>query len=173
MKKFSDFKPVKSKRVNEADETGEEMVKANLPENIEGQEETQEVESTEEGSVSKFFSKLFESREMAHIYHLQVRGDEGSYAAHTSLNEYYEGILGIIDELIETYQGQYGLIEEYDVIDTSETKTKERITYFEDLVEYIKHARKCISIEDTHLHSIIDDFVVLAYKTLYKLKFTK
>jgi hypothetical protein len=35
-----------------------------------------------EGSVV-VFSKLFESREMAHVYHLQVRGDEGSHAAHT------------------------------------------------------------------------------------------
>jgi hypothetical protein len=35
-----------------------------------------------EGSVVAFFSKLFESREMAHVYHLQVRGDEG-FMQHT------------------------------------------------------------------------------------------
>jgi hypothetical protein len=39
-----------------------------------------------EGSVV-VFSKLFESREMAHVYHLQVRGDEGSHAAHLALGE--------------------------------------------------------------------------------------
>jgi hypothetical protein len=47
------------------------------------------------------------------------------------------------------------------------------LAYFEELAEYVKHARKSISEEDTHLHSIVDDIVVLIYKTLYKLKFTK
>jgi hypothetical protein len=77
-----------------------------------------------EGSVVTFFSKLFESREMAHVYHLQVRGDEGSHAAHTALGEYYEGILDLIDTVIETYQGQYGIVDGYETIDTNGTKTK-------------------------------------------------
>jgi hypothetical protein len=126
-----------------------------------------------EGSVVAFFSKLFESREMAHVYHLQVRGDEGSHAAHLALGEYYDGILDLIDTVIETYQGQYGIVDGYETIDTNGTKTKEKLAYFEELAEYVKHARKSISEEDTHLHSIVDDIVVLIYKTLYKLKFTK
>ena len=78
----------------------------------------------------KFFSKLFESREMAHIYHLTVKGEMGSHAAHLALNEYYDGILGFIDEMIEVYQGQYGIVEGYETIDTSETKTKDKVEYF-------------------------------------------
>ena len=39
--------------------------------------------------------------------------------------------------------------------------------------KYVKNARKCISQEDTHLHSLIDDIVCLIYKTVYKLKFLK
>jgi hypothetical protein len=171
MKKFSDFKPVK--KVYEADETVDQSLLSNLPQNIESTEGQLTEETNEEGSVSKLLSKFFESREMAHIYHLQVRGDEGSHADHVALNEYYEDILDLIDDLVETYQGQYGIVEGYDIIDTSETKTKEKVAYFEDLSEYVKHARKCISEEDTHLHSIIDDMVVLIYRTLYKLKFTK
>jgi hypothetical protein len=87
-----------------------------------------------------------------------------------TLGEYYEGILDLIDTVIETYQGQYGIVDGYETIDTNGTKTKE-LAYFEELAEYVKHARKSIS-EDTHLHSIVDDIVVLIYKTLYKLKFT-
>jgi hypothetical protein len=78
---------------------------------------------TEGRKRSYIFSKLFESREMAHVYHLQVRGDEGSHAAHT-LGEYYEGILDLIDTVIETYQGQYGIVDGYETIDTNGTKTK-------------------------------------------------
>ena len=127
-----------------------------------------------EGShPGKLFSKLFESREMAHIYHLQVNGDMGSHAKHTALGEYYDGVLGLIDSIIEAFQGQYGIVEEYDVIDTSETRSKDTIEYFNELARFIKEERKCINLEDTHLHSIIDDIVVLLYKTLYKLKYTK
>ena len=140
-------------------------------------EEENDVEKPEilgEGShPGKLFSKLFESREMAHIYHLQVNGDMGSHAKHIALGDYYDGVLGLIDDLIETFQGQYGVIEEYDVIDTKDTKSKDTIEYFNELARFIKEERKCINLEDTHLHSIIDDIVVLLYKTLYKLKYTK
>jgi hypothetical protein len=172
MKKFSTIR-----KIYEADE----VVAANLPQNVTPETEVTKVEQpepqpeTQEGAGSPvaLFSKLFESREMAHIYHLQVNGEQGSHAAHVALGEYYDGILDLIDTLIETYQGQYGIVDGYETIDTAETKTKEKVEYFEGLVEFVKHGRKAISLEDTHLHSIIDDIVVLIYKTLYKLKFTK
>jgi hypothetical protein len=125
------------------------------------------------GAPVSLFSKLFESREMAHIYHLQVNGEQGSHAAHTALNEYYDDVLDLIDDLIETYQGQYGIVDGYDIIDTNTTRSKDKVEYFEGLVEFVKNGRKAILVEDTHLHSIIDDIVVLIYRTLYKLKFTK
>lgn len=185
-KKFSDLKPIK--KVYEQDEQGnlqdvdkmnmDETPKANLPENIEQQTQPTDDQNPSgisgfDSNPSKFFSKLFESREMAHIYHLQVKGDEGSYAAHMALGSYYDGILGLIDDLIEIYQGQYEIIEGYDVIDTKDTKSKDKVDYFKELAEFIKTGRKCISPEDTHLHNIIDEIVALIYKTLYKLRFNK
>lgn len=127
----------------------------------------------ESSDVVKFFSKLFESKEMAHVYHLQVNNEDNSLSIHEALDGYYKNILELIDSLIETYQGQYGIVSGYEIIDTSEVNRKEPVMYFEDLAEYIKHARKCIETEDSHLHSIIDDICILLYKTLYKLKFMK
>jgi hypothetical protein len=192
MKRFSDIqKKTKIRRLNEADANlpanYEDMSKEDLiklmtgkkeeqpsEEREEGKEEIKQLEPSTEGKdVSNFFSKLFESREMAHVYHLQVRGDEGSFARHEALGKYYEAILDFIDDIIEIYQGQYGIVENYDVIDTSDTKSKEPIAYFEETAEYIKHARKCIKDEDTHMHNIIDEIVALIYKTLYRLKFNK
>lgn len=168
MKKFTDIKKKRnSLKVNENIVT--DMIGSVL-----GEEDDTEIAGTvEQNDVAKFFSKFFESKEMAHVYHLQVRGDEGSYAGHKALEGYYEDVLDMIDDLIEIYQGQYGLVSGYDIIDTSDTKTKDPVDYFEELGEYIKHAKKCISEEDTHLHSLIDDIVCLIYKTLYKLKFNK
>ena len=131
------------------------MPKANLP-------EVTEEEKVEVGSVSKFLSKLFESREMAHVYHLQVKGDMGSQAKHIALQEYYEGddegeggILDSLDTLIEIYQAQYGLIEGYDIIDTKESNSKDPIEYFMDLGKFIKSERKnCFNEEDTEFYKV-------------------
>ena len=182
IKKFSEIKrplrkineqdgtPVRQDDPNASDTSALVASKANLPENIEQSEDTAE---SGECNPTKLFSKLFESREMAHIYHLQVKGDAGSYAAHMALGAFYEGVLDLVDDLIETYQGQYDVVEGYDVIDTNETRSKDKLEYFMELVNSIKSERKCISAEDTHLHNIIDEIVALTYKTIYKLKFNK
>lgn len=187
MKRFSEIQKT-VKRINEADEANlpqnfQDMSKEELLNLMAGKKELQpepkqeekgeEAEVSEGGDVVKFFSKLFESREMAHIYHLTVKGEMGSHAAHTALGDYYEGILGFIDEMIEVYQGQYGIIEGYETIDTSETKTKDKIEYFEELVNFVKSEKKCIKPEDSHLLNIVDEAVALIYKTLYKLKYNK
>ena len=191
MKRFSDIQKSKVKKINEDNanlpSNYEELSKEELVKMLQGntgaqaQKEAQsEEESTEKPEIlgegshpAKLFSKLFESREMAHIYHLQVNGEPGSHAKHTALGDYYDGVLGFIDDLIETFQGQYGIVEEYNVIDTKETGSKDTIEYFNELARFIKEERKCINSEDTHLHNIIDEVVALVYKTLYKLKYNK
>lgn len=195
MKKFSELKKTKVRKVNEDNlpSNYEELSKEELVKMLQGNtgaqaqsekeaqaQKEEENEGTEKPEIlgegsnpGKLFSKLFESREMAHIYHLQVSGEPGSHAKHTALGEYYEGVLGFVDDLIETFQGQYGIVEEYDTIDTKETGSKDTIEYFNELVRFIKEERKCINEEDTHLHNIIDEVVALVYRTLYKLKYTK
>ncbi len=174
-----DDKDLQDTNKEESSENNSDTQKVEVQINVDQQPQSQNnqsqpTENKESSQVTpvKLFSKIFESREIAHIYHLQVNG-EGSFASHNALNEYYDNVLGLLDELIETYQGQYGILDGYDTIDTNSTRSQDKIAYFEEVAEFIKHARKCISIEDSHLHSIIDDIVVLIYKTLYKLKFLK
>jgi hypothetical protein len=192
MKKFSEFKPVKRKKIFESDanlpSNYQDMSKEELIKLMSGQSKSEEdveeetndeenVESTEKSEssndVSKFISKLLESREMAQVYHWTVKGDMGSHAAHLALEDYYDGVIGFIDDIVEIYQGQYGLIEGYDVIDTSDSKSKDKLDYFKETVEFVKSARKCIKSEDTHIHNIIDELIALQYKTIYKLTYNK
>ena len=192
MKKFSDFKPVK-KKIFEAESNlpgnYEDMSKEELIKLMAGQSKTDEAEDnkdeaeeekSEENSetpgsndVSKFISKLLESREMAQVYHWTVKGDMGSHAAHLALQTYYEEVIEFIDDIVEIYQGQYGLIEGYDIIDTTDSKSKDRLDYFKEAVEFVKSERTCIKSEDTHIHNIIDELIALQYKTIYKLTYNK
>jgi len=188
MKRFSDIQKRKVKRVNEAeanlpsnfeDMSKEELIKLmsgnkqEQPDPEKKEEADKKEESIEGGDVSKFISKLLESREMAQVYHWTVKGDMGSHAAHLALEAYYDGVIGFIDDIVEIYQGQYGLIEGYDVIDTTDAKSKDRLDYFKEVVEFVKSGRNCIKAEDTHIHNIIDELIALQYKTIYKLTYNK
>lgn len=191
MKKFSDFKPVKKKIFEaEANLPGnyEDMSKEELIKLMAGQSKAEEAEDNKDeaeeeksensetpgsNDVSKFISKLLESREMAQVYHWTVKGDMGSHAAHLALEAYYSGVIEFIDDIVEIYQGQYGLIEGYDIIDTTDSKSKDRLDYFKEAVEFVKSNRICIKAEDTHIHNIVDELIALQYKTIYKLTYNK
>ena len=162
MKKFSNFN-FKPKKLNEQ----ENILKPRM-------QDTSMDANVQKSDVAKFISKLFEAREMAHVFHLSVNGEMGSNAAHMALGEFYEELLGFIDELTEVYQGQYGLVENFDIIDTSAAKDRQYIPYFESLAEFIKQNRKITFLdEDTHLQNVIDEIVAINYRLLYKLKFNK
>jgi len=156
VKRFSDFKIQKIKKLNE-----QEIVQ-NEPE-----------VQIEKSEVAIFFSKLFEVRQVSHIFHLQVQGDMGSGWQHEALGEFYNEILEFTDDLIETYQGQYGIVEGYEIIDSSITSETKSLDYLKENVEFIKKERKAISAEDTHLHNIVDEIIALFYKTIYKLTYLK
>ena len=189
MKRFSEVQK-KSRvlvRINESEsnlpENYEDMSKEELIKIMSGQKKSEEkeeesekkekVQVSESGDVSKFLSKLLESREMAQVYHWTVKGDMGSHAAHLALEAYYTGIIESIDEIVEVYSGQYGLIEEYSVIDTKETKSTDKLEYFKEVVEWIREERKCFDEKDTHIHNIVDEVVALLYRTIYKLTYNK
>ena len=114
----------------------------------------------------ELLNRLFESREVSHAYHLQT----GSHAEHVALQTYYEAIVGLVDELVEVYQGQFGIIEGYEMM-ARDINKDEMIEYFMELATYCQSKRKEVITEETeHLISILDDIQILVYKTLYKLK---
>lgn len=112
--------------------------------------------------------KLFESRQVTHNVHLQTK----SFAMHKALNGFYDDILDLTDSLIETYQGQYGLLSDYK-LDVPSIKPDGIINYLEEAAEIFKLGHNSFEEKDTHLHNILDEIVGLTYQTLYKLKFLK
>ena len=61
----------------------------------------------------KLISTLMASRDQAHIFHWQTTGP-GSFAAHMALGGYYDAIPGMVDSLVETYQGKHGILKGYE-----------------------------------------------------------
>ena len=118
--------------------------------------------------IKGLVEKLFESRQVAHTIHLKTK----SYAIHKALNGFYDDITGLTDTLVETYQGQYGLITDYK-IDIPNINPDEITVYLEEAAEIFKIGHNSFDKKDTHLHNILDEIVGLTYQTLYKSKFLK
>ena len=116
-------------------------------------------------SIKSLVQKLFESRQVAHNCHLQTN----SYAEHKALQKYYDEILNFIYLFVECYQGQYGILKDYEKIDVS--VVKDIATYLEDCVKIFILGRD--SIKDSHLKNVMDEVITLSYQTLYKIKYLK
>lgn len=119
--------------------------------------------------MERIASMFFHSRTQAHIFHTRVTG-EGSDAAHRALQAYYEGIVPLIDGVIETYQGQYGLIEYKEVSGVDNDASKENmIKYFDNLCKFLDKERKEAKLQMSWLQNDLDNIASLLYSTKYKL----
>jgi len=118
--------------------------------------------------IGLLLGTLMQSRNQAHIYHLQVQG-MGSFAAHKALQEYYEGIVPLIDLIAEGIQGRYGIITGYRMADTIREDNNARL-YFDGLSKFVETVRKQIP-QDSYIQNQVDTVVDLIESTKYKLKF--
>ena len=116
--------------------------------------------------MNEYVGTLMQSRNQAHIFHLQTT----SYAKHVALQEYYEGIIDLIDTLVESYQGKYEIVTGYKMIGTLDDMNDEGdiTNYIEKIARYCELKREKLP-QDNFLTNIYDDIDVLLRSTHYKL----
>ena len=117
--------------------------------------------------VAKFISLLLSSRQQAHIFHLQT----SSYAAHKALQEYYEGIVDLVDAYVEAYQGRYGILKGYMPTNTI-LEDDSVVRYFTGLQKFVDETRGQLP-QDGELNNTVDEIAAVISSTIYKLKFLK
>lgn len=118
-------------------------------------------------STGALLGTLMQSRNQAHIYHLQTTGP-GSFAIHMALDAYYNGIVPIIDAIAESVQGRYGIIRGYRMESTIREDGNPN-TYFEALSKFVESARQQCP-QDSYIQNQIDTAVELIESTKYKLR---
>ena len=116
----------------------------------------------------QLISTLTASRTQAHIFHWQVEG-VGADAAHRALGAYYDEIVDLVDGLVESFQGRYGIQRGY-VSPATFKEDSQFLTYFEALAKYVETIRTKIP-QDSYIQNEIDTVVKLIESTKYKLKF--
>lgn len=114
--------------------------------------------------MQQYIQNLMASRTATHMMHLASK----SYAQHMALGHFYDGISDLLDDLAETYQGIYGLIEWE--VGSYVFGTTDPIGYLKGLRE--KGIAQRAELEaDTNLQNIIDEITSLIDQTIYKLTF--
>jgi len=121
--------------------------------------------NTEENSTHSVASTLialcFESRNKAHIAHLQTT----SYSAHKALDDYYHLIVDLSDGFAESYQGRYGVISDYPDARINCSSSVRIVEIVRDWVD--ANRIECGTFPE--LQNTIDDIVKLCNDTIYKL----
>jgi hypothetical protein len=116
-------------------------------------------------NFAKLISFLFHSRTQAHVFHLQTT----SFAEHKALNDYYDEIIELVDGLVESYQGKYGIIRGYSAFGYNDyTDKNQTITYLDGICKTVETLR--VNMPDSYLQNQVDTIIELIQSTLYKLK---
>jgi glucan-binding YG repeat protein len=133
-------------------------------------DDEEEEEDTESSNHNEDFCEMvcqiLHSQTQIHIFHLGTK----SYSEHKALQKYYEGIDALVDGVIESYQGKYGLLTNYKSFKNQSYKNKNQVLkYFTSLLNMIEEKRDCC--DDSYIQNQIDTVQELIYSTMYKLKF--
>lgn len=117
-------------------------------------------------SPKKFFEKLFEIRNVAHLTH--IAQPDGTLATHLALGELYEAMTPIIDGLVEGWQG---LMNNLLVMRQSGVVVEDPLAYLEANYEYISMHRSTLT--ESWMQNEIDEIIKCLAVTIYKLKYVK
>ena len=113
-------------------------------------------------------SRLLDSQRQVHIFHLQTK----SFAEHKALQDYYDAIGDIVDSLVESYQGKYGIVTGWKSVATIEYQSTEQcIGYLKSLSNDVASVYNIV--KDTYIQNQLDEVTALINSTLYKLRFLK
>jgi hypothetical protein len=118
--------------------------------------------------LEKLLSYLLHSKNQVHVFHLQTK----SFSEHTALGGYYDSIGGLFDGIVESYQGKYDIIANYENFGLESYKSGEAtVAYLKALAKKIEDTFS--KVEDTYIQNQLDGVTELIYSTIYKLRFLK
>ena len=114
-------------------------------------------------TVANIFGTLQECVTITWRLHLKTR----KHHIHVTLNEFYDKALDIVDDIIEQYQGIYGVVEDtFTNCIVSEGKSESE--YLTELKTFIENNR-CVLGDHSEINSTIDEFLALIDSTIYKI----
>jgi len=157
------FEELKKQGLYEQEDTLDDEKKDN--------EESDNKSGSENKDFTEMISSLLHSRTQVHVFHLQTKS-QSSFAEHTALGGFYDEIGDLVDGIVESYQGKYDIVKNYETMDIENySGVDQLISYFKDLNDTVEEKRK--GIKESYLQNQIDTVQELIFSTLYKLRFLR
>lgn len=120
-------------------------------------------EEVGEEAIVELIERVFTTRSLVHFAHWNT----DSYARHMALGELYESIVEDTDEIVETYQGEFGLISG---LETCEAKLdRDILDIIKDDANWLKTNRLKIAKKSTVIENLLDTLAGSYNKVIYKL----
>jgi DNA-binding ferritin-like protein len=119
--------------------------------------------------VSACATELMNARTSIHKLHLKVTG-EGSFAAHTALNDLYDALPGHADTLVEGYQGAAEKILSYtEVAPRTLDTVADGISYLRDIYAMVNKLQGMLPYSEivNNLDLVKDSINSAKYKLLF------
>lgn len=114
--------------------------------------------------IEELIARVFETRNAAHIEHWKTK----SFAQHTALGDFYDGIIDAIDAIVEAHQGVFGLVKIGEL--PKQGKVSDIVNYLEADLEWISKNRMQICGKLPAIDNLLQGMEDLYMKTLYKLR---
>lgn len=118
--------------------------------------------------IDRLIARVLETRNAAHLAHWATSSDP----VHRALGEFYEGILGKLDDIVEVYQGAKGVL-----VSTNYQPLKvpagdaAMLAHIKAEADWIAANRAEIAAGVPSVLNMLDDLHGVYAKAAYKLKF--
>jgi DNA-binding ferritin-like protein len=116
---------------------------------------------------SELFGQLIAIQTLVKLHHWAVSRSRDAYATHIALNEYYDAMSDLIDNIIETYQGKYAIVPIKIAAVAIAMPITDKLKAFAEMIE------SCMAFGErttnTYLYNQMDEIASATYKTIYKL----
>jgi hypothetical protein len=114
-------------------------------------------------TANEVFATLLNAATIAHMLHLQTN----SYSKHKALENLYEGLPDLTDDLIEAYQSKYGIVKyPAQAVATAD----DALSYVKELRSFLTENRYSVA-KDSELQNITDEITQLLDSTIYRLTY--
>jgi hypothetical protein len=115
-------------------------------------------------AIKTLIANTFLTRNYLHLAHWNTK----SYATHQAVGDLYDAVIEEIDDIVEVYQGKYGLLDNLAV--NGGVVPKEICDHLKQEVLWIEANRSAISRGCSAIENLIDNLVASEHKTIYKLE---
>lgn len=121
-------------------------------------------EESSEAKINELVEKVFTTRNLLHFAHLGTK----SYAAHMALGSLYDQIVEDVDEIVEVYQGKFGLLTGLEC--EAATIPSDITQHVKDEASWIETNRGGISKGYTPVENLLDTLIGHYSQACYKLE---